>query len=242
MTDETPGADAFPNTCWSRVLGHAADGRRDPDMASLLVAYWRPVHAYLRMRHGLDVEEASDTTQDFFVQILEGGFVERADRRRGRFRGFIKTSLDHYVVDRHRAARAQKRGGDRKQLSLDVEFDDERAPSLPDPKSRTPEQVLDDVWRRELLSRALEDVRVEFEREAKPVYYAVFADAFLAADPPTHRELAAKHGISVTDVSNYLQNVKRRYRARLRRAVAETVDGDDALDEELAWLFGDDGA
>ena len=89
-------ASSFPSTCWSRVLGRDPRGEiptdlakheARPDLEGLLRAYWRPVHAYLRAKHRLSPEDALDATQDFFVRILEGELLPRADPQRGRFRG-----------------------------------------------------------------------------------------------------------------------------------------------------------
>ena len=44
--------------------------------------YWYPVYAYVR-RRGYPEMEAQDLTQDFFVRILEGRYLDRADRKLG---------------------------------------------------------------------------------------------------------------------------------------------------------------
>jgi hypothetical protein len=54
--------------------------------------------------------------------------------------------------------------------------------------------------------------------------------------------VAARHGISTTDVSNYLMAAKRKYREELRLVVTETVRDVEGLREELRWLFGEEPA
>ena len=56
---------------------------------------------------------------------------------------------------------------------------------------------------------------------------------------PRYAAVAARYGLSTSDVSNHLQLAKRRYRVQLRRAVADTVGEQGDLEEELRWLLGD---
>ena len=78
-----------------------------------------------------------------------------------------------------------------------------------------------------------------YESNGRAVHWALFRDWFLAAgDEPDHGTLAQRHGITRTDVSNWLDRAKRRYRALLRAIVADTVTSPDELEEELRWLSG----
>ena len=81
----------------------------------------------------------------------------------------------------------------------------------------------------------------ELEVQGKAVYFAVFRDYFLAADPEVdYKAIAARYELTTVNVSNYLTFAKRRYRAHLRAAVRETVTDSEALHEELGWLFGNE--
>ena len=56
--------------------------------------------------------QAQDLTQEFFVRVLEGRYLDRADPEKGRFRSFILTSLKFFVADeedRHRALQTRRR-------------------------------------------------------------------------------------------------------------------------------------
>jgi len=46
--------------------------------------YWYPVYAYLR-RHGYPADQAQDLTQEFFIRVLEGRYLDRADPEKSRF-------------------------------------------------------------------------------------------------------------------------------------------------------------
>lgn len=224
----------FPSTCWSRIRPEG-----DADEAALETlarGYWRPIHAYLRQALRRDDDEARDLTQDFFVWMIETGFVRKADPARGRFRAFLKTALRNYVTDGDRRSAASKRGGDRRFVPLGG--DDSAAWELPS-NERAPEVILDDAWRAEVISAALRRVEERLTRDGRGVVFAVFRDYFLdPQDDVDYAAVAARHGVSTVDVSNHLQRAKALYRAELRAAVADTTQTPKDLAEELAWLLG----
>lgn len=236
MADSAPVL--FPTTRWSQIRpGAASDGEREAAaLESLAQQYWRPIRAYLRTALAQSSEDSSDLAQDFFVWMLETGFLGKADPSRGRFRAFVKTALRHYVADGNRRKRADKRGGERRFVPID-------APSVLDvpDASLPPDEALDATWRADLVARALARVEDELRRDGRDVVYAVFRDYFLDAAPDVdYRVLASRHGISTVDVSNFLARAKNLYRSHLRSIVLDTVQGPDDLDEELRWLFGKD--
>jgi RNA polymerase sigma factor (sigma-70 family) len=219
---------AFPSTRWSRIL--APGGARDLD--ALARAYWRPMQAWLAARTRCSAADADDLAQEAFAWLLASGLLDKADPARGSFRGFLKRALANFATEQWRRARAQKRGGGTTTVALD-------AAESADARERTPEQALDDAWRRELLATAQQRLRRELEDGGRATQWAVFRDHYLAAgDEPDHATLAARHGITRTDVSNWLDRAKRRYRAVLRELVADTVTTPDELEAELRWLFG----
>ena len=79
-------------------------------LVALCEGYWYPLYAYLR-RRGYPADQAQDLTQDFFMRVLEGRYLNRADPEKGRFRSFLLTSLKFFVADEGDRRRAHKRGG-----------------------------------------------------------------------------------------------------------------------------------
>lgn len=230
---------AFPDTRWSRIL--APGGARDLDAIARL--YWRPIRAWFAARLRCGDDAADDLAQEAFAWLLASGLLDKADPQRGRFRGFLKRALANFAIERARRAAAQKRGGDVVHLA----FADGNEPV--DTATPTPDEALDAAWRRELLERAHDQLRREHEGTPRAVRYRLFRDYFLDensvdgdAAAPTHASLAARHGCTTTDVGNWLDATKRRYRTILRQLVADTVTREDELAEELRWLFGDGGA
>ncbi len=230
---DDPG-QTFPSTRWSRILA-----REEPrDLEALARAYWGPIRAYLAARLRLPDDAAGDLAQDAFAWILETRFFDRADPERGRFRGLLKKALTRFAMDHLQKQHAQKRGGGLVHEAIDAG----QAPA--DPRARSPDEALDDAWRRELIERARDLLEAELESTGRRTWYLAFRDYFLEESPdePDHAAIAARYGITMADVSNWLDHAKRRYRALLRSLVIDTVRDEESLQEELRWLFGPNGA
>jgi Sigma-70 region 2 len=107
-----PGSSQFPTTRWTLVIAAGDPHRKEARSAlvSLCENYWYPLYAYLR-RRGYPADQAQDLTQEFFIRVLEGRYLDRADPEKGRFRSFILTSLKFFVADEEDRQRACKRGG-----------------------------------------------------------------------------------------------------------------------------------
>src|ERR1700748_3575932 len=107
------GPSQFPTTSWTLVVAASDPRGKDAHAAlvSLCESYWYPLYTYLR-RRGYAADQAQDLTQAFFVRILEGKYLDRADSQKGRFRSFLLTSLKFFVADEGDRRRGRKRGGD----------------------------------------------------------------------------------------------------------------------------------
>src|ERR1700686_2493311 len=107
-----PGSSQFPTTRWTLVVAagdpHCKEARSA--LVSLCENYWYPLYAYLR-RRGHSAGQAQDLTQEFFIRLLAGRYLDRADPEKGRFRSFIMTSWKFFVADEEDRQRAHKRGG-----------------------------------------------------------------------------------------------------------------------------------
>lgn len=231
-------SEPFPETRWSLVLAGGEGDSRRAALEDLARAYWRPIHGYVVARRRLGAEDALDAAQGFFLWMLTSDFLARADPARGRFRGLVKVALERYLVDQHRAASAERRGGGRALLSLDGARESGAEPA--DVAGRSPEDVLDDLWRRELLQRALDRLEERLVREGRAKHFALFKEHYVDGQDDGDRSyeaLASRHGISRVDVSNWLMRTKGWYRDEVRKAVLETVGDAAQLDAELQWLF-----
>lgn len=235
VMDATQAGDArFPATQWTQVLNA---GGRDAEASraafeALARSYWKPVYAFIRARWNAGPEEAKDLAQEFFVSLLDGTLLERASPDRGRFRGFVKSALQCFLVNEKRDRSRLKRGGGRAFVPIDSVGPDVAA------GGRTPEQILDDEWKKQILARASDRLRDDLTRAGKEKTWRIFDEYFLAGhEGAGYRDVAARHGITESQVSDHLMAAKRRYRDLLRDLVAETVEDARALDEEWKALF-----
>src|SRR5260370_14147223 len=103
------GRSQFPTTRWTLVVAAGDPHRKEARSAlvSLCEGYWYPLYAYVR-RRGYPADQAQDLTQDFFIRVLEGRYLDRADPEKGRFRSFMLTSLKFFVSDEQDRQRASK--------------------------------------------------------------------------------------------------------------------------------------
>lgn len=229
----------FPETRWSRFLNTPSGTGGAEALRVLAESYWRPVYAYLRSRWGESNEDAKDLTQDFFLWIVDGGLLAKADPSRGRFRAFLKSALDNFAGGEHRKRRTLKRGGDRGFLKIDGPLHDLAELGITDSRARSPDQVLDEVWRHELLDRAAGLLESSLKADGRELSHRVFRSYHLAREGPLdYRKLAEEHGVRESDISNHLVFAKARFREILTDLVAETVSDPAELHDEMRTLFG----
>jgi RNA polymerase sigma factor (sigma-70 family) len=243
-TARTGQGNHFPSTLWSQVV-NAGDKDTQTRLAAweeLASRYWKPVYACIRARWHKTPDEVMDLTQEFFAWMMETGFPSKADPRRGRFRIFIRSAIDSYLKMELRSRGRQKRGGGKRIVSLETLRGD-AASDVPDLVGVSPQSAFECLWKRELLTRATRILKESYLKEEKETYYRVFHSAYLdGTSKATHQELSAKHGISPSDVNNYVMDAKRRLREILKDLLAETVGGSEELQGEYRELFGDEEA
>src|SRR5258708_19274 len=156
------GKSDFPATSWTLVVAAGNDDAEDRRhaLARLCEHYWYPVYSYVR-RRGNAPEEAQDLTQDFFVRILEGRYLDRVDPNRGKFRTFLLNSCKYFLSDQADRARAQKRAGGETILPFEVASGGQRY--LYEPlATETPETIFERNWAISLLERIVSRLKEEY--------------------------------------------------------------------------------
>jgi RNA polymerase sigma-70 factor (ECF subfamily) len=120
----------FPATQWTELaratLHGDAAGRAA--LESLCRAYWEPVRRAI-LAKGWERDDAEDLAQGFFLDFMERGVLNRADRERGKFRTFLQVVLDHWLVDEWRRRHAERRGAGVDALSWEALRDMEQLES-----------------------------------------------------------------------------------------------------------------
>jgi RNA polymerase sigma-70 factor (ECF subfamily) len=237
------GSADFPSTRWSLLAPGSQAGADERARAweTLANAYLEPIRAFLRRALRRDAGAAEELAQDFYLWMIESDLLGKADPARGSFRAFLKTALRRYVLDADRRARARKRGGAERRVSLSGAEDEPQA--IADPRAAEPERALDEAWRAELVAEALAQVEAKLSADGRSRVFEVFRAYFLDPAPDVdYRGLAERFGIKTTDVSNDLVRAKQLFRQALERRVRETVASSLDLREELAWLLGSTNA
>lgn len=238
-TDLAGGADRFFTTRWTNVFAarDPDDGNRRQALDRLIQAYWKPVYFLIR-RRGHPVEEAKDFTQGFFAAFLERDFLQYVDRGRGRFRLFLRTTLDHYLIDEHHRSTAQKRGGGRHMLSLDfaqAESEAEEGALL----REDPDRLFRRKWAVAVMRQAIERLREAYGIEGRAAEYAAFLPHLGGDGKPetSYADLARTLAISEADVTNRLHRFRKRYREAILGELRACTETEAEAEEELRDLF-----
>ena len=236
MVDETAiGGQArdFPPTRWTLILASRdGDAQRAKALDELLATYWKPLYFYLR-RKGQSIETAKDAVQGLFVQLLERDFLARLDPARGRFRGFLKTSADHFLANQHEAATALKRGGGARTVALDFDLAERDLGGAPE----SADAAFDREWAGGVMQRAMDALRREFADGTRRGPLDLALRFFNGSAPPTY-ELAAKEAsMSVVRFKAFLHRARLRFRDLLRAEVAHTLQDAGEADAEISELL-----
>lgn len=234
-------AREFPVTSWSLIAGmnDSSTGTRRQSLESLCSRYWKPVYHYVRRAWSKSPEDAKDLAQAFFLQLVDGDALRRYAPERGGFRTYLKVLLRGFAADQHDAMTALKRGGGAKILALDGAEKPLRE-LVPDGHAETPEQVFDRSWKKEVLERAVERTRQWFASAGREKQFQAFEayDLGEGGEKRTYGEVAARLGMSESDVRNHLFAVRERLRGEIRAELSQTVAEPGELEEEWRALFG----
>lgn len=239
---------AFPLTRRSVVIAISAPGA-DPEVRrqaweALVASYWKPVYKVLRVRWRLEREDAEDWTQEFFASALAKGTFERYDPAKARFRTYLRTCLDGFAANEHKAARRLKRGGGQAPLSLDFEGAEEELRRHGAGEGLDVEEYFHREWVLALFGLAVDDLRQWAERTGKQVHFRLFERYDLegpdAPDRPSYGELAAEHGLPVTQVTNYLAAARRELRRLVLERLRELTATEDEFRSESRLILGVD--
>jgi len=228
----------FATTHWSVVL---TAGRGDTPgaqhaLARLCQTYWYPLYAYVR-RRGYAPHDAQDLTQTFFARLLEHQSLTRADPDRGRFRSFILSAMNHFLISEWKRGMAQKRGGGSLTISLDLAAAEERFDLEPaDPSA--PDQLFEKQWALTLLAEVLNRLEGEYQSEGKIELFAGLKQTLTGSrESQPYAELSPLLGMNESAVKVAVHRLRKRYRELIRAEIANTLDQSEDVDGEMQHLF-----
>jgi DNA-directed RNA polymerase specialized sigma24 family protein len=235
MADASQSAH-FPTTQWSRIIaaGDPAAPEARSALSELCQAYWYPIYALIRRRsHSPD--EACDLTQDYFTRLLEKPVIAAADQSKGRFRAFLRTDCQHFLIDRERRNRV--RAGVLKTVSIDADDAEHRYRFEPT-DNVTPDKLFDRAWAMTLLDRVLGLLAQEYAATGRADVFDGLKGALShGRGGVPAADLAAQLGMNDGAVYTAIHRLKKRYRAILQNEIAATLDEPAEVNEEIRWLL-----
>ena len=232
----------FTTTDWSRisVVRGEDDVRGQKALDEICDRYWKPVYCYLRQK-GRDNARAKDLTQGFFLEIVIGrDLIGQADKAKGKFRTFLLTALDRYVINRHRADTAKKRAPEKRPVSLDG-LEEWQQPELR--HEPTAEEAYAYALASQLVDEVLASVEAYYKQSGRGEHWEVFRLTFIeplwtSIPPRPLAEICEEFGISSAGkASNMCITVRRRFKKELRGRVRQSVVNDDEVDAEIRDLM-----
>ena len=237
MPEEDTGSlpDGFATTQWSLVLAVHESGARQSALEALCRVYWIPVFVFVR-RCGFERADAEDLTQSFFADVLQRDWFDQASPDKGRFRGFLRTSVRHFVSRHRRAAGAEKRGGQRIHVDLE-QMDRAERDAMHGPAQLEPDEAFDRAWARTLLKRSLERLQREQDASRRDFFEACRPFLLNPAEAGAYETIAHRFNMPRGSVAVAVHRLGKRFRELVRAEVAETVAHSDAVESELRHLL-----
>jgi DNA-directed RNA polymerase specialized sigma24 family protein len=232
----------FPPTRQSAVLAVASHdaAARARSFDVLVRAYWKPVYAHVRTKWNRAPDQAQDLTQGFFAHAFEKRYFSDYDPAKARFRTYLRTCLDRFVMTEQRDARREKRGSGAPHLSLDFPSAENELRSLGVLGSTDTERCFDDAWTRHLLSVGLDQLKRTCSEKDKEVAFQVFDRYVLSGEPRSYADLASELAIPVTQVTNHLAWARREFRRIVLEQLREITASDEEFRSEARALLGVD--
>lgn len=234
-------ARRFATTRWSVVLAATRDSTPEAARAleTLCAAYWYPLYAWLRWQQprAYSHHDAQDLIQAFFAFLLAHEAIQTVDPRKGRFRSFLLASLKHFLANEWDRARALKRGGHVKIVSLDdelagIRFEQEASAEL------SPDKAFERSWALTLFGAVLSRLRGEYVAEGKLALHDAI-QPYLTDDTirTPHADTARALGMGEGAVRMAVLRMRRRFGELLRAEIAHTVAEPEEVDAELRALL-----
>jgi RNA polymerase sigma-70 factor (ECF subfamily) len=233
----------FPTTCWDLVEQAAEEPvakQRAGRLDELLERYRSPLLAHLVFSKGIAHDQAEDLLQSFVAQkILKMDLLSRADRTRGKFRTFLLTSLNNYVISEFRKSQSlRKSPGVHALLPLDAVAEQVEHKGTPDVSN-----VFDLAWVREVILETLRRVQKECENTKRKPHWILFEDrlvnpALHGTAPLPYAEMVGRLGFSSPiQAANAVFTVKRIFERNFRAVIEEYAGDKTNVESEINELY-----
>ena len=233
---------AFPLTRHSVIerLRDDRDLERREAFGELVTGYWKPVYKHFRLTWSVTDQDAQDLTQAFFAEAFQKAWLAKYDPTQARFRTFVRVCADRFVMNWRQSSTRLKRGGAADTVPLDFSAAEQELQLV---RATSTAPAADDLFRQEfiraLFERAVAAVREECIAAGRHVHLAVFDRYDLAPEEGvSYARLAAELGLTTTQVTNYLAQVRRSFRQHALAALEGLTGSRDEFRREARELFG----
>ena len=236
-SNSNPSHAVFTATRWTQVLlargGKSTEARKA--LGELCQTYWYPLYAFIR-RSGYTREDAQDLAQEFFARFLSRDWLSQVDESKGRFRSFLLAALKHFLANELDKARALKRGGPYRIISLDGVTAETRY-QLEPAHLESPDKIFERRWAIQILDKALAALQQEYVQQGKGMVFDSLKDCLAGSrESVPYAELAPQLGVAIGTLKVMVHRFRSRYRELLREEVSLTVAEPTQIEGEMRHL------
>ena len=234
--EEKPTNRKFPETRWSIILNLKKGSNKDREIAleEICNLYWFPLYAFARNK-GYSPADSEDLTQDFLFNLLQRDDLINTDQSAGKLRSYLLKAFCNFLTNEWRKSNRQKRGGDKKIVSIQEMEAEHQYKSLPT-NNNSPDELYDVSWAKNLITSVLEDLQKSYEKKGKEKIFKALLPYLTANEGPPYSDVAAKLGMTVAAIKTTVHRFRKDYRKQLQNKVADTLATGSDVDEEIRTL------
>jgi RNA polymerase sigma-70 factor (ECF subfamily) len=224
----------FPGTRWTLIARLRAPQTEEALRAwdDVCRAYWKPVLAYIG-RHVDGRNDSDDLAQEFFCMLIRENLLKDVHAAHGKLRAWMLMLLKRFLCDTWTRSQAKKRGGHLTRVSLE----DHDAPQGSFQEAPDDTALFDRQWAFTLIERVFSRLRDEHRNPVRQRTLEALLPLLLNTPPGAVREVAGQQCMEEGTVKVALHRLRHRFGVFLREEVANTVDSEDQIDEELRHLL-----
>jgi hypothetical protein len=169
---------------------------------------------------------------------MEHDLLDGADPARGRLRTFLLISFQSQLSHAAEAAAAQKRGGGREILSLEMETAEGRYQVDAIDSAATPEMVFDHTWARMMIQAAIERVGESYDAAEFKILRPFLTGG--SEKDVSYADAAQALSITEDNARQKVSRLARRLPQALRAVVRESLSdpSEEVLDQETGQPTG----
>lgn len=231
-------SDSLMRTDWNQIrrLKSTPTDEQQPLLNVLAEKYWTPLFQYL-LYEGHREQEAQDLIQEFFAFAFKTRLFAKADQERGKFRSFLRSSLNNFVMKEWRKQSAQKRKPPQGISSLDELVEDGYYHPKALVNADTPEMFFHRVWVRAVVRNVLQDLEKDFNASGKATHFILFQSRVVSpeldgdAPPPLHQQ-ARELGLEYKEAANQILTAKRAFLRILDKEIRSYIRSEDDATHE----------